>query len=45
MSQALHRYYPTQHFLNTFADVFADSASECLWAISATKGNRILVFI
>ena len=26
MSQTLHRHYPTQHFLNTFADVFADSA-------------------
>ena len=24
MSQALHPHYPTQHFLNTFADVFAD---------------------
>src|SRR4051812_22449815 len=26
MSQALHRYYVTQHFPNTFADVFADSS-------------------
>jgi hypothetical protein len=25
MSQALHHHYPTQHFPNTFADVFADS--------------------
>lgn len=25
MSQALHHHYLTQHFLNTFADVFADS--------------------
>lgn len=24
MSQALHRHYLTQHFFNTFADVFAD---------------------
>jgi hypothetical protein len=25
--KALHRHYPTQHFLNTFADVFADSGN------------------
>ena len=30
LSQALHHHYPIQHFLNTFADVFADSLWVCL---------------
>jgi hypothetical protein len=37
LSQAVHSRYPSQHFLNTFANVFADSRE----AQFRTKGQGI----
>jgi hypothetical protein len=38
VSQALHHHYLTQHFLNTFADVFAES--EAKWMKNSSRRGK-----